>query len=107
MIFIVLINSIFFGLLFIAWTILAIARPITIFHKWRIVEIVHKNGEVDYKVEQNGFLGMPFLYDRDDTLYGPCEGFSLEEAKNYVKRCEEVYKKVIGEKVERTKIIEL
>jgi len=103
----VFINGILFGLLFIAWLILAILRPIHIFHKWRIVEIVHRNGKIDYKVEQNGFLAMPFLYDRDDTLFGSCEELSLEEAKNYIKRCEEEYKKVMGEKIERTKIIEL
>lgn len=107
MICIVIINSILFGLLFIVWLILAIARPISIFHEWRIVEIVHRNGKIDYKVEQNGFLAMPFLYDIDDTIFSSCEGLSLEEAKNYIKRREEEYKKVMGEKVERTKIIEL
>lgn len=62
-------------------------RPARMFHRWRIVEVRKLNGDLEYTVERNGRLGMPFLYSADSgrigdsyvsTIYS--RGLTLEKA---------------------------
>ena len=71
------------------------SKPSRLFHKWKVVEVTHNDGTVDYTVKINGFLGMPFLYQtmvEDMGLYScALKGMSLSSAKEYVANKESKY----------------
>ena len=76
-----------------------------IFHKRRIIKITHVSGKVDYNVEINGFLGLPFLWQTDQEDMGlyieSKRGMSLDAAIEYVKRKEKEYLSAKGYKVKK------
>ena len=74
-----------------------------IFHKRRIIKVTHASGEVDYNVEINGFLGLPFLWQIDQEDMGLYidnkRGMTLEAAIEYVKEKDREYCKKKSYKV--------
>ena len=64
--------AVIFTLLVVAvfcfWLYLFFEEPLWAFHKWRIVRELHYNGDIDYTVEKNGFLGMPLLTSNSSKL---------------------------------------
>ena len=82
-----------------------------IFHKRRIIKVTHESGEIDYTVEINGFLGLPFLWQTDEEDMGLYiavkRGMSLESAIEYVDRENIKYLKRIGYKIKKKERFEV
>lgn len=89
------------------WFYLFMEEPLWAFHKWRIVRELHYNGDIDYTVEKNGCLGMPFLYQTEDILFVETQNITLESAKEIVSNREELYKKTLGKRVKKMEVVEL
>ncbi len=86
------------GMLFVA---LNDGRPTCLFHRWRIVETRKLDGSLEYRVERNGSLGMPFLYSADSGRIGnsvlteySSRRLTLEEAKKLLSERVSAYKSI-------------
>jgi hypothetical protein len=90
-------------IVFIIQSSCVILKNKMIFHKRRIIKVTHASGEVDYNVEINGFLGLPFLWQIDQEDMGFYieikRGMPLEAAIEYVKKKDKEYYKRKGYKV--------
>ena len=72
--------------------------------KRKIVKVVHKNGQVDYKVKKRIF---PFIWVTDsfEYWYGVgictvvCNGMTLEQAKDYIENLKKQESEDEGSKV--------
>ena len=92
-------------IVFIIQSSCVILKNKMIFHKRRIIKITHTSGEVDYNVEINGFLGLPFLWQIDQENMGLYienkRGMSLEAAIEYVKKKDREYLSAKGYKAKK------
>ena len=92
-------------IVFIIQSSCVILKNKMIFHKRRIIKVTHASGEVDYNVEINGFLGLPFLWQIDQENKGLHieikRGMPLDAAIEYVKRKEKEYLNAKGYKVKK------
>ncbi len=90
-------------IMFIVQSSFVISKNKMIFHKRRIIKVTHASGKVDYNVEINGFLGLPFLWQIDQEDMGLYidnkRGMPLEAAIEYVKRKDREYCKKKSYKV--------
>ena len=91
---------------------LAITRPLRLYHKWKIIKVTHKNGDVDYTLKRNGFLAMPFLYFPDhiteeDDYLGSFYATELSEskAKEIFSERYERYEEECGRKIVKREVI--
>ena len=88
--------------------VLAVYRPLRLYHKWKIVKFTYKDGSFDYTILRNGFLAMPFLYypdkvTEDDGYLGTFYATGLDEDKVMGvlnSRCKR-YEKLCGKKSRR------
>jgi len=90
-------------IVFIIQSSCVILKNKMIFHKRRIIKVTHASGEVDYNVEINGFLGLPFLWQIDQEDMGLYienkRGMPLEAAIEYIKKKDREYCKKKSYKV--------
>ena len=73
--------------------------------KYRIVEVEHVNGEIDYTVQSSIFPGIWSTIEIFTGLYSYyLKGCDLEAAKSYVSQFEEEDEKRRGEKVKKSRV---
>ena len=92
--------------------VLAVKRPLRLYHKWKVVKFTYKDGSFDYTVLRNGFLAMPFLYypdkvTEDDGYLGTFYATELEEDKamGVFNSRYETYEKLCGKRVIEKNVI--
>lgn len=76
--------------------------------KYRILEVEHKNGEIDYTVQSSRMFGLPGTWTTEEICMGHwilvLRGCDLEAAKNYVRQFEKEDAEERGRKPKRKKV---
>lgn len=78
--------------------------------RYRILEVEHKSGEIDYSVQVSYLFGLPGTWVIKEICMGyyilRLKGCDLKAAKRYVTQFEEKEAKKRGYKVKKKKVIE-
>lgn len=101
-------NNAILAILIVALGIIAFSIPFFTRPRYRILEVEHKNGEIDYTVQSSHVFGLPGTWTTEEIFMGyysiVLRGCDLEAAKNYVKRFEIEDAKKRGRKTKRKKV---
>ena len=101
-------NNAILAILIVVLGVIAFCIPFFTRPRYRILEVEHKNGKVDYTVQSSSFLGLPGTWVTVKISMGywtivlrECD---LKAAKDYVRRFENEETQKVGKRIKRKKV---